>query len=132
MARDRHPRGQVTLDSSVVVNVDNWGLDVTNAVALRGTLADPNGIPVDGMRSATVTFDLLLSNDQTERQAEIAAITAVLEGTNGRRLPVGYKNGQLSVLTLVTPSSVKLTDKLGEPATLAFTAMGQVVDTQGM
>lgn len=132
MARTHYPRGQVTLDSAVMVNVDNFGLDLTNSVALKGTLADADGIPVDGMRSATITFDILLSNDQTERVAEVAAITAVLNGTGGRPFPIGYKNGQLSVLTSVTPSSVKLADKLGEAAMLSVTALGKVTDTQGM
>ncbi len=132
MARTHYPRGQVTLNSSVIVNVDNFGYDLTNSVALKGTLADADGIPVDGMRSTTITFDMLFSNDQTERAAEIALVTAVLNGTGGAPLPIGYKNGQISLLTSVTPSSVKLTDKLGDPAMIAFTALGKTVDTQNV
>jgi hypothetical protein len=125
------PRGQATLGSSVIVRADNFKLSVTNNASQKGSLADPNGLTVDGMRSATVTMDLYVDDDQAKAGAEIAAITGVLNGTSSEPIQIGYKNGVISALVLCTPSQVDLSDKLGDPATFSFTALGTVIDSQG-
>lgn len=131
MARTHYPTGQVTLAGSVIVNADNFKLSLTNNAQQRGTLADKNGLPVDGMRAATITVDLYLDNDEAIRGIQYRAITGVLNGTSSEPIQVGYKNGAVTALVACVPSQVDLADKLGDPAMFSLTALGSVIDNQG-
>lgn len=127
MAREFHPTGQVTFNNSAVVDADNFASDHDAQVTLKATLADKRGIPVDGMRSVTVTFDMYVTN----QGPEIGVVSAVEAAT---RALVGFKFPVLDVNMTVkgTFSKVRVAQKLGDALILSVTVMGHVQDATGI
>jgi hypothetical protein len=127
MAREFHPTGQVTMGGSVLVDADNYSSDHDNGVKLVGTLADKRGLPVDGMRQVTVTWDMMVTNEGPEVEV-VAAVESALRAQVGFKFPVQGVN----LLMNITFSKVKVAQKLGDALILSCTGMGHVADSQGI
>lgn len=126
MARSFFPTGQLTLNGSVVVQADNVTFDISNSMTQKATLANKNATNVDGMRTAKVTFDLLVD----DTGPEIPMIEAVL---NASALALGWKfPGNVTISLDTNASSAKPAQKLGDVWTIGCEAMGHVVDSQGI
>ncbi len=127
MSRDFHPTGQVTFNSSVLVDANNftWGAD--NQGSLKATLADKNGIPVTGMRAVNCSFDLYITNEGPEIQ-----VMSLVD--SGELVQAGFKfpGNNVSMLASGILSKADGKQSLGDAFTITVTFMGKTVDTQNI
>lgn len=124
MARDFYPTGQVTFDGSVLVQADKFSAKSDNSLKLEGTLANPNGTPVFGMRSVEVSWDMKIDNNGPE----LPWFTMVMQGTIS--MPIGFKFPNLGVNAtfLVAAGTGSLSQSLGEIGVVTCTAKGFMSD----
>jgi hypothetical protein len=127
MSRDFHPTGQVTMGGSVIVDADNYASDHDNQTTLKATLADNRGLPVSGMRSVNVTWDMLVTNNGPEVEV-VAAVEQALRAQVGFKFPVQGVN----LLLNITFAKVRVAQKLGDALILSCTGMGHVADSTGI
>ena len=125
MARETFPTGQLTLGGSVLVQADKVSVNTDNGLALKATLANPNGTPVVGMRTAEFTWTMLVDNNGPE----LAAVKAVSDGAS---LDLGFKfPGGFSVTGKATAASAKIGQSLGDACMVDVTAKGHILTTEG-
>lgn len=124
MARDFYPTGQVTFDGGVLVQADKFSAKADNSLKLEGTLANPNGTPVFGMRSVEVSWDMKIDNNGPE----LPWLTMVVQGTIS--MPIGFKFPNLGVNAtfLVAAGTGSLAQSLGEIGVVTCTAKGHMSD----
>lgn len=127
MGRDFYPTGQVKLEGSTLVQADNFSANVDNSLALKATLADPNGTPVVGMRSAEVSWDMLVDNNGPE----VDMVNAVNEA---RPMEMGFKFPVQGVDATfkATAANAKIGQKLGDACVVSCTAKGHVLTSSGI
>lgn len=123
MAREFHPTGQVTFNSSVLVDANNFAWGADNQGSLKGTLADRRGIPVTGMLAVNCSFDLQISNEGPE----VAVLSLVDSGTP---VQVGFKfpGNNVNMLGSGILSKVDAKQSLGEAFILSVSFIGKAVD----
>lgn len=119
--RTHYPIGQLTLDSSALVQADNVTITVDNALQLKATLADRNGTPVGGMISVEITWDMLVDN----RGPEVDMINAV---TELRTMALGFlfAGGEQRDF-IATAAKATVTQNLGDINKVNCSAKGRVV-----
>jgi hypothetical protein len=127
MSRDFYPTGQVTLDGSVLVQADKYSAKYDNSLKLEGTLANPNGTPVVGMRSVEVSWDMKVDNNGPEL-AMLSAVNAAAP------MMLGFKFPNLGVSTTInaTAASASITQALGDVCIISCTAKGSSADNTGV
>jgi len=119
--REYFPIGQLTLDSSALVQADNVSISVDNSLKLEATLADRNGTPVAGMVSVEITWDMKVD----QRGPELKMIDAVTEAQPmalGFLFPGGEQRDFKA-----TAAKATITQNLGDLCKVNCTAKGKVV-----
>lgn len=123
MSRDFHPTGQVTFNSSVLVDANNfaWGGDVQ--ASLKGTLADKRGIPVTGMQSVNCSCDLYVTNEGPE----VAVLSLMNSGTI---VQMGFKfpGNNVSMLAQGVIGKADIKQSLGDALIITVSFMGHEID----
>lgn len=127
MARTFHPTGQVTLNSSVLVDADKYNSKIDNALALKATLARRQGIPVFGMHSAEVSWDMLVTNEGPE-------IEMVKNVTEEQPMELGFKFPVRGVdMTFQAhAASTTVAQSLGDALIVSCVAKGHVLTSSGI
>lgn len=121
-----YPTGQLTLDGSVLVQVDDVSIEIDNALKLEATLARPDGVPVVGMRTAKVSWKMKVRDEGPE----IPMVNAVQAAAP---MALGFKLPGLVVVNLsATAGSAKIGAKLGDVVAVDCSAMGSLVDSTGI
>ena len=125
MSRDFYPTGQVTLDGGVLVQADKFSAKADNSLKLEGTLANPNGTPVFGMRSVEVSWSMKIDN----QGPELPWFRMVVAGTIA--MPIGFKFPNLGVNAtfIVAAGTGSLAQSLGDPTVCDCTAKGYISET---
>lgn len=119
--RETFPTGQLTLDSSALVQADNVSIKIDNSLKLEATLADKNGTPVTGMVSAEISWKMKVD----QRGPELKMIDAVTEAQPmalGFLFPGGEQRDFKA-----TAASATIAQQLGDVCTVDCTAKGKVV-----
>ncbi len=119
--REFFPTGQLTLDSSVLVQADNVSVTVDNSLQLKATLADKNGTPVTGMVSVEITWDMLVD----QRGPELDMLNAVSEA---KPMPLGFlfPGGDQRDFK-ATAGKATVTQNLGDVCKVNCSAKGKIV-----
>lgn len=126
MSRDFHPTGQVTINSSTIIDANNYKSGHDNAGQLKATLADPNGIPVVGMRAVNISFDLYITNEGM--QAPVVSMCDNAEVCYvGYKFPVNGINEQAKGIF----SKADIAQNLGDALIITCTFIGHTVDLSG-
>ena len=128
MGRDFYPTGQVTFEGGVLVQADKFSAKADNSLKLEGTLANPNGTPVFGMRSVEVSWSMKIDN----QGPELPWFRMVVAGTIS--MPIGFKFPNLGVNAtfIVAAGTGSLAQSLGDPAVCDCTAKGYISETVGI
>lgn len=119
--REYYPIGQLTLNSSVLVQADNVSIKIDNGLKLEGTLADPNGTPVGGMVSVEITWDMKVDQRGPELKM-IHAVTEMKPLDMGFLFPGGDQQDFKAAAAAAT-----ITQNLGDLCKVNCTAKGKVV-----
>ena len=127
MAREFYPTGQVTLGGSVLVQADKYSEKHDNSLKLEGTLANPDGAPVTGMRSVEVSWDMKIDNNGPEIEI-LKAVRAAAPMALGFKFPSIGINTTLSA----TAASATLAQSLGDVCVVSCTAKGHMIDSTGI
>jgi len=121
--REFYPTGQLTLNSSALVQAENVSIAVDNSLQLKATLADRNGTPVTGMISVEISWDMYVD----QRGPEIDMINAV---TEAEPMPLGFLfPGGTQRDFKATAGKATITQTLGDVCKVACNAKGRVVKT---
>lgn len=125
MSRTFFPTGQLTLEGSALVQADEVSIAVDNALALKATLANPNGTPVAGMRKAEFSWKMRVDNNGPE----ISMVKAVNDASP---LPLEFRfPGGFSCTGQATAASATVTATLGTEVIVDCKAMGYIADSVG-
>lgn len=126
MAREFMPNGQATLNSVVLIDLDNFNLKGDNGLQLKATLARKNGIPVDGMRSCEITADIYVTNETPQVKPLSNMLDAKREEI-GLIVNSGDFEG-LNCTASITWGPVTVVAKLGEGVVYNCTWKGSITE----
>lgn len=128
MSRDFYPTGQVTFEGGVLVQADKFSAKPDNSLKLEGTLANPNGTPVFGMRSVEVSWDMKIDNSGPE----LPWFRMVVEGTIGMQIGFKFPALDVNATFIVAAGTGSLSQSLGEVGVVTCTAKGHMVASTGL
>lgn len=128
MARDFYPTGQVTFEGGVLVQADKLSVKGDNGMKLEGTLADPGGTPVFGMRTVEVSWDMKIDNNGPE----LPWFRMVFEGTTGMQIGFKFPSLDVNATFIVAAGTGSLSQSLGEVGVVTCSAKGRMVASTGL